>query len=600
MQYLKKIGILAFVISLTLGVSFIPVALAATGNGISQGNQVVIVKDIKSGAVVYKSGPLYYYGFSAPTSSAIISQGEINPNEIIVKYKNESGKVTTQSLDSISNTVGKYGVKITPLNGNLRLAVAKLNQPNNYFTTLHELAKNPNVEYAEPNYIAHIVQAPNDPYYGQQWGPKDIHADLAWDKVDPAKRANVTIAILDTGINFSHEDLQSSIVPGYNFINNDTNPVDGHGHGSHVAGIAAAIVNNGKGIAGIDGGAKIMPVKVMDDSGSGDYTSIINGIKYAADHGAQVISMSLGGDGSSQAMQDAINYAASRGVSVVAASGNNNGPVCFPGNCNGVITVGAVDSSNQRAYFSNYGPEMDVVAPGVNILSSYVGSATAYTSMSGTSMATPFVSGVAGLVKAANPGLSAAQVTNIIDQSAVDLGTPGFDNYYGYGLVDANRAVDLAGGHSGTPSPSPAPTPVPNPTPVPAPVPGVNLALKKPAVASSVEVNTLTADRAFDGNPATRWSSKPGVDPQWIYVDLGKSYQINKIVLKWEVAYGKAYRIYVSNDGNNWSNIYNTSNGSGGTNVLNVTGQGRYVMLYGTGRGTNWGYSLWEFEVYGK
>jgi hypothetical protein len=132
------------------------------------------------------------------------------------------------------------------------------------------------------------------------------------------------------------------------------------------------------------------------------------------------------------------------------------------------------------------------------------------------------------------------------------------------------------------------------------PVPGVNLALNKPTVASSVEVNTLTADKAFDGNPATRWSSKPGVDPQWIYVDLGKVYQINKIVLKWEVAYGKAYRICVSNDGNNWSNIYNTSYGSGGTNILNVTGQGRYVMLYGMGRGTDWGYSLWEFEVYGK
>lgn len=598
-----------FLILLALFMIHPQIALAETHNSTSKSAKVIIVKDGRSGAVIYRNAKSYYYGFTVPTSSNIIDQGEIDPTAIIVKYKN--GAVSTKRLNSVSKTLNNTGAKISQLNEKLGFALVKLSNQSEYFNTLNKLAKDPNVEYAEPNYVAHITQTPNDPYYTQQWGPQDIHADLAGDKVIPSQRANVSIAVLDTGINLNHEDLQASIVPGYNFIDNNNNPLDGHGHGTHVAGIAAAIINNGKGIAGIAGGAKIMPVKVMDDSGSGDYASIINGIKYAADHGAKVISMSLGGPGSSQAMQDAVDYAISRGASVVAASGNSNSSVAFPGNCNGVITVGAVSSNNQRASFSNYGPEMDVVAPGVNIISSYKGSASSYTTMSGTSMATPFVSGVAALVRAANSSLASSEVTKIIDQSATDLGTAGFDNYYGYGLVDANKAVDLAlKGQTGnpsptpiptpTPNPNPAPTPIPNPAPVPTPAPSLNLALNKTAVASSVEGTTRTAAKAVDGNMATRWASQPSVYSQWIYVDLGKTYQINKVVLKWEAAFAKAYQVYVSSDGRNWTNIYGANYGSGGTNTINTATQGRYVLLYANRRGTSYGYSLWEFEVYGK
>lgn len=587
--------------SLILGMLLITVlphvAHAAAGSLPTKNDKTIVIKDTTTGAVIYKSQNIYYYGLPGPVSSSPINQGQINPNEIIVKYKNQ-GDVSVQSLNSINKVTVQLGAKTVPLNDKLRLAVVKLNKTNDYFKTLRELSKNPNVVYAEPNYVAHIDQTPNDPYYGQEWGPKDIHADLAWDKVDPAKRSAVTIAVLDTGINLTHEDLQNDIVPGYNFINNDGNPADGNGHGTHVAGIAAAIINNGKGIAGIAGGAKIMPIKVMDDSGSGSYSTIINGVRYAADHGAKVISMSLGGSGTSQAMQDAVDYATSHGVSVVAASGNNNGAVSFPGNCNGVITVGAIDSNNQRASFSNYGPEMDVVAPGVNIISSFKNGDSSYTAMSGTSMATPFVSGVAALVRAANPSLSTAAVTNIIDQSATDLGTAGFDNYYGYGLVDANKAVSLAmQGQNGAPAPTPTPTPSPGPIPVP--TPGNNLALHKTAVVSSVEGSTRTADKAVDGDGTTRWASQTGIDPQYIYVDLGRTYNINKVVLKWENAYAKSYLVYVSNDGQYWTPLYSTTMGSGGTNILNLNGQGRYVLVYGTQRGTPYGYSLWEFEVYG-
>ncbi len=572
---------------------------AKPGNSAAKNTKDVIIKDNKSGTVIYQKAKSYYYGFTIPTSKEIIVQGEISPNEIIVKYKN--GSDPSKRLNSVSKTIGNQGAKVSQLNENLGFALVKLSNRNEYFNTMDKLANDPNIEYVEPNYLAHIAQTPNDPYYTQQWGLQDIHADLAWDKVTPSQRAKVTIAVLDTGINLNHEDLQASIVPGYNFIDNNDNPEDGHGHGTHAAGIAAAITNNGKGIAGIAGGAKIMPVKVMNDSGSGDYASIINGIRYAADNGAQVISMSLGGAGLSQAMQEAVDYAISRGASVVAASGNSNSPVAFPGNCNGVITVGAVSNSNERASFSNYGPEMDVVAPGVNIISTFKGSASSYTLMSGTSMATPFVSGVAALVRAANPNLASTEVTKIIDQATTDLGTAGFDNYYGYGLVDANQAVDMAlNGQTGNPSPTPTPIPTPNPSPAPAPWPSLNLAINKTAVASSEEGAGRTASSAVDGNLETRWASEPGVDPQWIYVDLGKTYHINKVVLKWEEAFAKGYQVYVSNDGRYWTNIYSTSYGRGGTNTIDTAAQGRYVLLYGNRRGTSYGYSLWEFEVYGK
>ena len=576
------------------------IASAKSNAPANQNAKVVIVKDSQSGAVVYQNAKSFYYGFTAPTSSSsIIEQGEIDPTEIIVKYKD--GSLTKEKLDLVAKTITETGAKISPLNEKLGFALVKLSDQKDYFTALSQLANNSNVEYAEPNYVAHVTQTPNDPYYPQQWGPQDVKADLAWDKVSPVQRANVTVAILDTGINSSHEDLQASIVPGYNFIDNNNNPVDGHGHGTHVAGIAAAVTNNGKGIAGIAGGAKIMPVKVMNDSGSGDYASIINGIKYAADHGAKVISMSLGGPGFSQAMQDAVDYAISRGASVVAASGNSKSAVAFPGNCNGVITVGAVDSNNQRASFSNYGPEMDVVAPGVNIMSSYKGNASSYTSMSGTSMATPFVSGVTALVRAANPELTSTEVTQIIDAATTDLGTAGFDNYYGYGLVDADQAVDLAlKGQAGNPNPEPTPTPEPNPVPAPTPAPSTNLALDKTAVASSVEGSARTAVKAVDGSMATRWASQEGIDPQWIYVDLGKTYQISQVVLKWEKAFAQGYQVYVSSDGRSWTNIYNTYYGDGGTDTVNTATQGRYVMVYGNRRGTPYGYSLWELEVYGK
>lgn len=567
---------------------------------------IIIVKEKgNAGAVIYRSQKSYYFGRF--DGKRLIAKGQVVPGEFIVKMRSKDPGQAFQEKPSISPQVKSYVTKNSLIHETLNLTRIKLSNTKDYFKALQALKNDPNVEYVEPNYIATAQLIPNDPYYPQTWGPKAIEAEAAWDKVSSTQRAGVTIAILDTGVNASHEDFAGRMVPGYNFVDNTSNTNDLQGHGTHVAGIAAAVANNSKGIAGIAGGSKIMPVKVLGDNGSGSYSAIIAGIKYATDHGADVINMSLGGPGTSTAMQDAVNYALQRGVHVVAASGNSNSAVVMPGNLQGVITVGAIESTGTRASYSNYGPQLDVMAPGSQILSTYIGGSTKYSTMSGTSMATPFVTGVIGLLEAINPKLSPSAIESMVRQSAKDLGVSGFDNMTGYGLINTNKAVDLALRSVGTapsptpsPTPAPAPQPAPTPTPSPAPTPTTNLALNKPAFASSVEGTTRTAAMAFDGNASTRWASRPYIDPQWIYVDLGRSYNITKIVMKWEQAYAKAYELQISDDAQTWRSIYRTTSGMGGTTTLTGSIYGRFVRIYGTQRATSYGYSLWEMEVYGQ
>jgi subtilisin family serine protease len=404
----------------------------------------IVAKDKKSGTVVIKKREAYFYGILR--AQKVINKGQIKPGELIVKYKSYPGVLAKQTQAPFIKSIAKYSGKTRELNRKLGLVLIKLPQEKNYLKAMRELSTNPNVEFVEPNYIVKAHFIPNDPYYGLQWGTQDIMAESAWSKVDLFKKASITIAILDTGVDSNHEDLRDSIVPGYDFADDKQSTNDTAGHGTHVAGIAAGLNNNGIGITGVARGCKIMPIKVLDDEGSGSDANIIEGIKYATDHGAQVINMSLGGPGESDALQEAIDYATNHGVSVVVAAGNENGTVDTPGNCKGVITVGAVERNNQRASYSNFGPELDVVAPGSDILSTYIGGKgpSGYTYFSGTSMATPFVSGVVALIKAVNPGLSPDVVTDILHRSATDLGDPGFDKYYGFGLVNADNAVVLA------------------------------------------------------------------------------------------------------------------------------------------------------------
>jgi len=269
------------------------------------------------------------------------------------------------------------------------------------------------VDFAEPDYVAIAFYVPNDPGYSYQWALPKIQAPEAWDLTRGS--STIRIAILDTGIDQDHEDLKSKIVANINFTTSPTVD-DRYGHGTHVAGIAAAVTDNGKGIAGVGFNCVLMNVKVLSDTGSGQYSWIASGIVWAADNGAHVINMSLGGTATSSTLEEAVKYAYSKGVVLVAAAGNSNTsdpqyPAYYP-EC---IAVAATDQNDAKASFSNYGAWVDIAAPGVNIYSTLPNHTNRlrtknYGYLSGTSMASPHVAGVAALIKARYPNLSNAEV----------------------------------------------------------------------------------------------------------------------------------------------------------------------------------------------
>lgn len=321
--------------------------------------------------------------------------------------------------------------------------------------TVKTLRKDPEVEYAELNYLVRAFRSPDDPLFDfYQWNLRTIRTEAAWN-IEVGKN-DAVIAVLDTGVDYNHPDLAAKLLPGLNLLNQVDTPQDDNGHGTHVAGIAAAIGNNGLGIAGLSWGARILPVKVLDEFGYGSVEDLARGIIWAADNGARVINVSGGTEGNSQTLQDAVRYAYdTKGVVIVAAVGNEGGfgglnPPLYPAALPGVMGVAATDSNDRRAEFSERGDFVAVAAPGVIILStvprgkgsSAFGSDYAYSS--GTSMASPHVAGLAALLLSANPLLTNKQVARLIEDTATDLGPPGKDEFFGYGRIDAYGAVRSA------------------------------------------------------------------------------------------------------------------------------------------------------------
>jgi subtilisin family serine protease len=331
---------------------------------------------------------------------------------------------------------------------------------------------------ATPPRSSAFVRWSNDPLFqaGRQYGLHQIRALDGWGYSTGSE--SIIIAIVDTGIDLAHPDLADKIIPGYDFVNNDPIPQDDHGHGTHVAGIAAAVTNNGIGIAGVSWGARLLPVKVLNEQGWGYTSAIAAGIVWAADRGARVINLSLGGPASTT-LREAVNYAVGKGALVVAAAGNSgNSTPNYPGAYPAAISVAATDSTNRRASFSNFGPFVDLAAPGVSIYSTVpTGSCdlchpSGYRALSGTSMATPMVAGVLAILAGLAPEASPAGLRAAVEQSALDLGPAGRDDEYGFGLVQLDAAIrtlrpDLAPAPTATPSPTPT---VSSPTPTAPPV----------------------------------------------------------------------------------------------------------------------------------
>ncbi|WP_151735872.1 S8 family peptidase [Paenibacillus tengchongensis] len=368
-------------------------------------------------------------------------------NEIVVRFPD--GPVSPEQLQTIKADIqGKEPRK-------LGYAYLFRSETMDYSQLKEYFAGKWNPQYVEPHYMyltndsvsenaGKEVITPNDLLFSTyQWNLPAIDTEAGWNLTKGS--GEVIVAVVDTGVQASHPDLQGQLLAGYNAIAGGSTPDDDVGHGTHVAGIIGALTNNSEGVAGISWYNKILPVKALDNSGAGTTYSVAEGIIWAADQGAKVINLSLGNYAESQFLHDAIKYAYDRDVVVVAASGNDNTErPGYPAAYEEVLAVAATGQNGERASFSNYGDYIDVSAPGESIASTYPGSQ--YAALSGTSMASPHVAALAGLVRALNPALSNKEVMELMTSNAVDLGDPGHDKYFGWGQVDIYKTLQAAAG----------------------------------------------------------------------------------------------------------------------------------------------------------
>jgi subtilisin family serine protease len=366
-------------------------------------------------------------------SSLISSAAPVGyaPDRVLLKLK--PGVADSAAKDLIA-AQGAMEAQIIPQIGVRVLRVVATR----HAQVLDALKHNPNVEFAEPDVIVAPDLVPNDPAFSSQWHLPQISAPAAWDVTTGSP--NVIVAILDTGVDGTHPDLVANLVPGWNTFDNNSNSGDVYGHGTKVAGTVAASGNNGLGVASVAFGCKLMPVRISDTSGYGYSSTVANGLTWAADHGARVANVSYEFTGDST-VSSAAKYFNSKGGVVTMSAGNDGAVLTIPDDPN-ILTVSATDGSDAPASWSNSGTPIDLAAPGVSIYTTTAGGG--YASVSGTSFSAPTAAGVAALVISANPSLSSSQIQQVLKQSADDLGAPGWDPAYGWGRVNAQKAVNLA------------------------------------------------------------------------------------------------------------------------------------------------------------
>jgi len=398
------------------------------------------------------------------------------PDQVLVKFKSILSEQKREATFAAYQTK-----KLRRIPG---LDIYKLQTPEDTSVEemLYLLNRNPDVEYASPNYYRYLTFAPNDTLFDEQYalynsgqvaGPPgspqgkeraDIKATAGWEET--IGKETVIIAVIDTGIDLEHPDLINKISPNsYDFVDQDSEPEYIHWHGTHVAGIAGAETNNGEGIAGVAWNCKVMPLKVFwidpaDGLPTTDDSLIIDAIRYAADNGADVINMSLGGPDPNPPLEEALKYAYDRDVVIVSTTGNDGGAVLYPAAYDDYcLAVAATNNKDERVTFSNssedplwqwesnFGPEVDVAAPGLYIWSCDLVSEDPdfpYVPASGTSMSAPHVAGLAALIKSLKPHLTAAEIMSIIRYSADDINSslyPGKDDYVGYGRLNMEKAL---------------------------------------------------------------------------------------------------------------------------------------------------------------
>jgi type VII secretion-associated serine protease mycosin len=414
---------------------------------------VAVVTTLLSGAVPARAAAVRAAPVAIPLSAAPASSAgrmsaivrdrvpQIDPNHVVVRFRPgyDIAKHAARAGAHVSRQVdGTDWTELSTPNrsaGHVRGVLA------------HDRA----VAQIVPSYIRHATTIPNDPLWAARQSSylSPLRLDRAWDL---SKGAGVVVAVVDTGIDLGHPDLAGQIVAGRNVLVPGAPPADDNGHGTMVSGVIAARTNDAIGVVGIAPSAKIMPIKVLDSSGGGSDTDIAIGVNWARTHGARVINLSLGGAFDDPVLATAIHQAIAAGIVVVAAAGNDGAEnVSYPAADAGVLAVSATDHTGGLAAFSSYGWRVDVAAPGYAITSTTRGSG--YATESGTSFASPIVAGVAALIRSQHPTWTGAQVDDRIRSTARDLGAPGVDPAFGYGLVDPLGAL---GGPRAAPRPSPS------------------------------------------------------------------------------------------------------------------------------------------------
>ncbi|HEV2711838.1 MAG TPA: S8 family serine peptidase, partial [Gaiellaceae bacterium] len=369
---------------------------------------------------------------NVPLRKAPPTKRRFDPKTVIVKFRSGVGSAGRQEAAKA------HGARLVRSIPGTRLSLLAVDDPEK---ALAAFKADPRVASVELNHTRYALATPNDPRFAtEQQYLLPLRLPSAWDvtRGSPA----VKIAIADTGVDLDHPDLAARILPGYDFVNGDAVAQDDEGHGTMVAGIAAATTDNGIGVAGVAWNASIVPLKVLDETGAGSDFDIARAITWAADHGAQVINLSLGGPDNSVTLYDAIDYARKNGVVVVAAAGNDGAPVfSYPG-AYADVAVAATDGVGDAAWFSNSGYWVDLTAPGIDVTSTALapGPAEAYAKGAGTSFASPIAAGIAALVRSQHPDWSQADVVKQVLR-AWDRGPRGLDSFYGLGLADAYAAV---------------------------------------------------------------------------------------------------------------------------------------------------------------
>jgi thermitase len=407
-------------------------------------HRAVMVFLMMTAAVALLPAALNAYG-ATPTAQSSASM-RIVKGRVLVRPK---AGLSTAQLDRILAAHGGKRVQhLTAIN----VHVIELPATANEMAVVKALQSNPNIKFAEPDGVLDPSLTVNDQYYSQEWHLPKIGAPAAW---DTRTGAGATIAILDSGVDAAHPDLTAQLVPGWNTYDNNNNTADVYGHGTQTAGTAGAAGNNTIGVASVAFGSKIMPIRITDTSGYAYYSTMANGITWAADHGARVASISFLGVTASSTVLSAAQYMRSKGGVVVAAAGNTGALESYPAT-DYVTSVSASDTTNSITSWSSYGSYVDLAAPGVGIYTTAQGGG--YASVSGTSFSSPVVAGVYGLMISANPTLGPTQLDGIIFSTATDIGPAGKDDKSGWGVVNASAAVTQAVQTTATDSTAPTDT----------------------------------------------------------------------------------------------------------------------------------------------